>query len=108
MAGTWRGGCLKQKDREGVWHSWIPAAESGIAFQGDFCLTGKTKVLRRKRGGFLLPLISSSAKKGEGLRYTRKKLVVPIHVKIREGRGKPAGEKSMRAQALKEWNMMDV
>ena len=56
----------------------------------------------------MLPLISSSAKKGEGLRYTRKKLVVPIHVKIREGRGKTAGEKSMRAQALKEWNMMDV
>ena len=87
-----------------MWHSWIPAAESGIVFQGDLCLTGKRKYYGEKEEAFCFHSFPHQQEKGRGLRYTRKKRVGPVHVKIREGRGKPAGDKSMRAQALKERN----
>ena len=90
-----------------MWHSWIPAAESGIVFQGDFCLTGKTKVLRRKRRLFASTHFLTS-KKRVGPAVHEEKTGCACSCEDQGGQGKPAGEKSMRAQTLKEWNMMDV
>ena len=58
------GGLLKQQDREGVWHSWIPAAESGIVFQGDLCLTGKRKYYGEKEEAFCFYSFPHQQEKG--------------------------------------------
>ena len=40
------------------------SAESGMVFKGDLCLAEKSESITVKRRGCLLPLFSSSARKG--------------------------------------------